>query len=211
MSNFYRRYVWPHLLDWAMHHPRIVPYRAPTLAPATGRVLEIGFGTGANLPHYAPSVRELEIVEPDAALNEHAARRLAASDRLVTIHSLCAERLPFEADRFDTVVSTFTLCSIPDVSAALAEVRRVLRPGGQFLFLEHGLAPDLEVARWQRRLTPLQKRLGGGCHLDRPVRALLVSAGLSIDASRSREHYVRGLPRVLGWFSHGVAHKERDT
>lgn len=211
MAGLYRRYVLPSLLDWAMHHPRIVPYRAPTLAPACGRVLEIGFGTGANLPHYASSVRELEIVEPDAALNSYAARRLALSDRQVTIHALSAERLPFETESFDTVVSTFTLCSIPDVAAALVEVRRVLRPGGRFLFLEHGLAPDIEVARWQRRLTPLQKRLGGGCHLDRPVRALLVGARLSVDVTEVREHYVRGLPRVVGWFAHGIARKERDT
>lgn len=211
MSNFYRRYVLPHLLDWAMHHPRIVPYRAPTLASASGRILEIGFGTGANLAHYAPSVRALEIVEPDAALTERAIRRLAATDRQVTIHALSAERLPFDTDSFDTVVSTFTLCSIPDVSAALTEVRRVLRPHGQFLFLEHGLAPDATVARWQRRLTPLQKRLGGGCHLDRPVRTLLINAGWSMDTSEVHEHYVRGLPRVAGWFTHGIARKDRGS
>lgn len=195
------------MLDWAMHHPRILPYRTPTLSPARGRILEIGFGTGANLAHYAPSIRRLEIVEPDAALNARAARRLAHSDRQVTVHALSAETLPFDADSFDTVVSTFTLCSIPDVSAALAEVHRVLRPDGQFLFLEHGLAPDSNVARWQRRLTPVQKRLGGGCHLDRPVHALLTSAGLSVDSTVSREHYVRGLPRVMGWFSRGIARK----
>lgn len=211
MADFYRRRVLPVVLDWAMHHPRIVPYRAPTLAPACGRILEIGFGTGANLAHYAPAVREFEIVEPDAALTERAARRLAASDRRVTVHALSAESLPFATGSFDTVVSTFTLCSIPDVTAALAEVRRVIRPGGQFLFLEHGLAPDAGVARWQRRLTPLQKRLGGGCHLDRPVRTLLAGAGLSVDENEAQEHYVRGLPRVLGWFTYGIARKKQDT
>lgn len=208
MAGWYRRYLLPTLLDWAMHHPRIVPYRAPTLAPASGRILEIGFGTGANLAHYDPSIRALEIVEPDTALHIRAARRIAASDRHVRVHQLSAETLPFDADSFDTVVSTFTLCSIPAVETALAEVRRVLRPGGQFLFLEHGLSPDPAVALWQRRLTPLQKRIGGGCHLDRPVRTLLTAASLTVDSATVREHYVRGLPRVVGWFTRGIARKE---
>lgn len=207
MSDLYRRLVLPAVLDWAMHHPQIRRLRSPALAPARGRVLEIGFGTAANLPYYPPGIRQLEIVEPELALQSRAARRIAASDRSVIVHALSAETLPFDSESFDTVVSTFTLCSIADVTSALSEVHRVLRPGGQFLFLEHGLAPDAGVARWQQRLTPLQKRLGGGCHLDRPVRSMISAAGLSIAPVGDEEGYVRGLPRILGWIARGVALK----
>lgn len=189
-----------------MHEPRLGRrYREPVLAQAQGRVLEIGFGTGANLAWYPASVRRIEIVEPDAAIGARAARHIAASGREVITHRLSAERLPFADRSFDTVVSTFTLCSIPDVSAALAEVARVLRPEGRFLFLEHGLAPDPAIAHWQRRLTPLQKRIGGGCHLDRPILELLEHSGLRAEPAALEARYAPRLPRVVGWFTSGVA------
>jgi ubiquinone/menaquinone biosynthesis C-methylase UbiE len=171
-------------------------------------VLEIGFGTGANLQYYPPEVRRLETLDPDPALARLAERRIAAAgwagpDRQIVTHRLSAETLPFGAGEFDTVVSTFTLCSIPDVAAALREVRRVLRPGGAFLFLEHGRAPDPAVARWQDRLNPLQKVIGGGCHLNRPIGTLVREAGLAI--SEIDERYVARLPRFVGWFSSGRA------
>jgi len=178
------------------------------LAPAEGRVLEIGFGTGANLSHYPETVRQLEIVEPDAALNIRAQRRLAKSSREVIVHALSAEHLPFDAASFDTVVSTFTLCSIPDVDSALREVYRVLKPGGRFLFLEHGLSPEAGIARWQRRLTPLQKVIGGGCHLDRPMRPLIEQAGLHIQPHDYEERYAPKLPKVVAWLTSGVAKKD---
>ena len=159
MTSFYRRHILPPLLDRAMSDRRISRYRRPVLAPATGRVLEIGFGTGANLSHYPESIRQLEIVEPDAALNARAERRLAKTSREVIVHALSAEQLPFDAGSFDTVVSTFTLCSIPDVASALREIHRVLKPGGQFLFLEHSLSPEEGIARWQHRLTRYKKSL----------------------------------------------------
>lgn len=207
MAGLYRRYILPPLLDRAMSDRRISRYREPVLAPAKGRVLEIGFGTGANLKHYPPGVRRLEIVEPDAALNARAARRIAASDRDVIVHDLSAERLPFDTASFDTVVSTFTLCSIPDVESALAEVHRVLKPGGQFLFLEHGLSPEPHVARWQHRLTPLQKIIGGGCHLDRAMRPLIERAGLQIQLAGYEERYAPKLPKFVAWLTSGVARK----
>lgn len=207
MAGLYRRYILPPLLDRAMRDRRISRYREPVLAPAKGRVLEIGFGTGANLKHYPPDVRRLEIVEPDAALNARAVRRIAASDRDVIVHDLSAERLPFDTASFDTVVSTFTLCSIPDVESALAEVHRVLKPGGQFLFLEHGLSPEPHVARWQHRLTPLQKIIGGGCHLDRAMRPLIERAGLQIQSAGYEERYAPKLPKFVAWLTSGVARK----
>ncbi len=207
MTGFYRRYVLPPLLDRAMSDRRISRYRRPVLASATGRVLEIGFGTGANLAHYPESVRQLEIVEPDAALQARAQRRLAKSAREVIVHALSAEQLPFDADSFDTVVSTFTLCSIPDVDSALHEIHRVLKPGGQLLFLEHGLSPEEGVARWQHRLTPIQKVIGGGCHLDRPVRSLIERAGLQVQASGYEERYAPKLPKIVAWLTSGVAKK----
>lgn len=190
-----------------MSDRRISRYRAPVLAPATGRVLEIGFGTGANLSHYPESVRRLEIVEPDAALNIRAKRRLVKTSREVIVHALSAERLPFDSASFDTIVSTFTLCSIPDVDAALGEIHRVLKPGGQFLFLEHGLSPESSVARWQHRLTPLQKIIGGGCHLDRPMRSLIEGAGLQVQSVGYEERYAPKLPKIVAWLTSGVARK----
>ena len=210
MTNFYRRYILPPLLDRAMSDRRISRYRRPVLAPASGRILEIGFGTGANLSHYPESVQQLEIVEPDVALNVRARRRLENSSREVIVHALSAEQLPFDTASFDTVVSTFTLCSIPDVESALREVHRVLKPGGQFLFLEHGLSPDSSVARWQHRLTPIQKVIGGGCHLDRPMRSLIERAGLNIESAGYEERYAPKLPKVVAWLSSGMAKKLAD-
>ncbi len=207
MTSFYRRHILPPLLDRAMSDRRISRYRRPVLVPATGRVLEIGFGTGANLSHYPESIRQLEIVEPDAALNARAERRLAKSSREVTVHALSAEQLPFDAGSFDTVVSTFTLCSIPDVASALREIHRVLKPGGQFLFLEHGLSPEAGVARWQHRLTPLQKVIGGGCHLNRPMRSLIEQSGLDVQSSGYEERYAPKLPKIVAWLTSGVAKK----
>ena len=206
--GFYDQFILPPMLDHAMHLPALVKYRRPVLQGARGRVLEIGFGTGANLAHYPDSIQRIETVDPDAALGRLAARRIQAAgwngpERSVITHQMSAEQLPFDSASFDTVVSTFTLCSIANVTAALAEVRRVLRPGGQFLFLEHGLAPDAGIARWQRRLNPLQMAIAGGCHLDRQIRPLVQAAGLSI--SQCDERYAAKLPRVVGWLSSGVA------
>ena len=203
--SWYDRHVLPQLIEWAMHDRRIARYRKPVLAAASGRVLEIGFGTGANLPYYPAQIKQLDIVEPHTGISARAARHIAASDIDVVPHCLGAERLPFGSGSFDTVVSTFTLCSIPAVGAALDEVRRVLKPGGRFVFLEHGLSPEPAIARWQHRLTPLQKRIGGGCHLDRPVRELIETAGLTFEPEKFDQRYAAKLPRLVGWLTSGVA------
>lgn len=201
--SFYHHHVFPRLLDFAMRSPVFREPRQRTLAPASGRILEIGFGTGVNLRHYPPGVNRIEAIDPDVDLDRWSAPRIAASRIDVDFHHLDAEHLPFAAGSFDTVVCTLTLCSIPDVGHALREINRVLKPGGRFLFLEHGLAPDPGVARWQRRLTPMQKKIGGGCHLDRPTSDLVAQAGLELGPVQN--YYLKGVPRVAGYMTEGVA------
>jgi ubiquinone/menaquinone biosynthesis C-methylase UbiE len=195
--------VFPYLLDLAMSSKVLRKPRQRTLAPASGRILEIGFGTGMNLRHYPPGVGRIEAIDPAVDLDRFSRPRIAASQVDVDFHHLDAEHLPFAEQSFDTVVCTLTLCSIPDVEHALAEVRRVLRWGGQFLFLEHGLSPDPAVARWQHRLTPLQKRLGGGCHLNRDAAQLVSAAGLRTD--RLTRYYLARVPRFAGYMTEGRA------
>jgi ubiquinone/menaquinone biosynthesis C-methylase UbiE len=203
--GLYHHCVFPYLLDLAMGSRVLARPRQRTLARATGRILEIGFGTGRNLPHYPPDVRRIEAIDPDTDLDRFSQPRIAAAGIEVDFHHLNAEHLPFEPDRFDTVVCTLTLCSIPDVVHALGEVRRVLKPGGRFLFLEHGLSPDSGVERWQRRLEPIQRRLGGGCHLTRDTVALVTQSGLQLlDA---QHYYLRGVPRFGGYLTEGSAQK----
>ena len=203
--TFYRHYVFPKLLDLAMSSRVFRKPRSRTLARAQGRILEIGFGTGANLAHYPPGVRRIEAIDPDPFLDRYSRPRIDASPVEVDFHHLDAEHLPFEDERFDTVVSTLTLCSIPDAMHALAEIRRVLKPGGQFLFMEHGRDPRPAVARWQDRLTPIWKPLAGGCCMNRPVLEQIETAGLVPEFAQAS--HLRGVPAVLGYVTEGVARK----
>jgi len=204
--SFYHHYIFPHLLDLAMSSKVFREPRTRTLARARGRILEIGFGTGMNLAHYPASVKRIEAIDPDLDLDRFSGPRIEASRIEVDFHHLDAEHLPFESERFDTIVSTLTLCSIPDVRHALGEIRRVLKPGGQFLFLEHGRAPDAGVSRWQDRITPAWKPLGGGCHLNRPMRELVAGAGLRLESVKA--YYLHGLPRVFGFMTEGLASRD---
>jgi ubiquinone/menaquinone biosynthesis C-methylase UbiE len=201
--GLYHHCVFPFLLDRAMSVKVLREPRRRTLAPAAGRILEIGFGTGMNLGHYPPGVSRIEAIDPDLDLDRYSQPRIAASNIAVDFHHLNAEHLPFESGSFDTVTCTLTLCSIPDVVHALTEIRRVLVPGGQFLFLEHGLSPDAAVARWQQRLNPLQNRLGGGCHLNRDSGSLVRGSGLALQ--NASHYYLRGVPRFLGYMTEGRA------
>ena len=167
----YSRVIFPRLCDWVMNDPRMAALRSELLADVGGEVLEIGFGTGLNLPHYPEHVRRITTVDPNPGMNRLARRRIAEGGIAVDQRVLSGEALPFEDGSFDCVVSTWTLCSIPDAGRALGEVHRVLRPGGRFLFLEHGLSEDSRVQRWQRRLNPIQRVLGDGCRLDLDVPA----------------------------------------
>lgn len=175
----YDRVLLPRLIDLAMRGPDIDALRAGLLVQAKGRTLEVGFGTGLNARHYPGGV-DLTVIDDNPGMNDLARARLQKAGRTARHEVLSGERLPFSDASFDTVVITFTLCSIRDVGAAIAEMKRVLAPGGQLLFLEHGLAPDTTTQAWQHRLTPLWTPVSGGCHLDRDPEQLLKDAGFDV-------------------------------
>jgi len=198
----YDRYILPHIINLAMRNRHLLPYRQRTIAAAEGRVLEIGIGSGLNLRFYSAHVNEIVGLEPAPRLTEMARGRAARTSIRTTLVQGFAEAIPLEDRSVDTVVTTWTLCSIPDVSAALREVRRVLKPTGQLLFVEHGQAPDEDVRKWQDRLTPAWKCIGGGCHLNRPIRALIETAGFSI--AQLQTGYMKG-PRPMTFMYEGRA------
>jgi ubiquinone/menaquinone biosynthesis C-methylase UbiE len=154
--------------------------RARTLDQSRGRILELGFGTGLNLSHYPAAVKRIVAVDPNPGMAALARKRIAEAGIEVEHHQITAEELPFDASSFDSVVCTLTLCSIPRVEDSLAEVRRVLKPGGQFLFFEHGRHPDARVSRWQDRLNPCWGWIFGGCNINRDMRALVQGSGLAL-------------------------------
>ena len=202
--NWYDRHLLPWLIDIACGLPMVQARRQALVPQARGRVLEIGMGTGRNLPFYDRSkLTQLVGVDPALQMHHLAQRRSQKAGIDVELVGLSAERLPLPDDSFDTVVCTYTLCSIPDPAAALHEVRRVLKPGGQFLFCEHGRAPDASLARWQQRIEPLWKPLAGGCHLTRDVPLLLQEAGLN---AQVQQGYIQG-PKVLTYHYWGQAQK----
>ena len=203
--NFYRHYLFPYVLDWAMQQAVLQAPRQRVLAPAKGRVLEIGFGTGVNLAYYPDQVRELETLDPETMLEKRVSHRIASSGRKVHFHQLAGERQPFPDNSFDTLVCTLTLCSVQDPGLVLNEVYRVLKPGGQFLFLEHGASPELKVRRWQQRLNGVQQVCGGGCQLIRPTKELVASSGLVFE--EVSQYYLAKVPRFLGFMTEGRACK----
>ena len=189
----------PGLVDRALKGREIGELRAEACAGLSGTVLELGFGGGLNLLHLPPAVTRLDAVEPSDRGWVLSERRRARGSLSVTRVGLDGQRLDVADEAYDHVLCTFTLCTIPDPALALAEVRRVLRPGGTFAFLEHGLAPSPGVARWQHRLDPLQRRVAGGCHLRRDVTALVASSGLV--AGPVRAEYLPG-PRTPWTFGY---------
>ena len=207
--GFYHRWLFPRLCHLSLRNRHMADLRRGALAAARGRVLEIGVGTGLNLDHYPPEVAEMVGLDPNPGMLELAARQAARAPMPVELKPGDAERLPFPDGSFDTVVSTLTLCSVPDPARALAEVERVLAPGGRFLFLEHGLAERPRVARWQRRLTPLQRRVGGGCHLDRDFAALLATSPL--DVERLDAGFDAEMPKLAGYLYQGEARRRPGT
>ena len=200
--GFYAAHILPRLTDRVMRGGEFGRLRARVTAGLTGEVLEVGFGSGLNMPHYPPGVKRVLAVEPAAAGRKLAAGRVAASPVPVEYIGTDARALPLADASVDHVVSTWTLCTIPDVSRALAEICRVLRAGGTLHFVEHGRAPDAKVARAQDRFTPLQRRVAGGCHLNRPIGELLTGAGFEL--TRLDTFYLAA-PRAWGYTFEGVA------
>jgi ubiquinone/menaquinone biosynthesis C-methylase UbiE len=200
---FYRDVVFPRIMNAAMNTATTREIRARVCEPLNGDVVEIGFGSGLNLPHLSRSVNVLHAVDPSHGAARLARRRISASPVPVDLAGLDGQALPFEDASMDAALSTWTMCTIDDPVRSLREVRRVLRPGGKLHFVEHGVAPDESVRRWQRRLNPIQNKAACGCHLDRDIPALLRQAGFRIE--RMDEYYGKGEPRPYGATYEGVA------
>jgi ubiquinone/menaquinone biosynthesis C-methylase UbiE len=200
--GLYGRHVLPHCIDFVMRRGQPTDLRREVLEGAQGNVLEVGVGSGLNLPHYGRAVRSVTGVDFSLKLLAMAERRAAGQPFPVELVQAGAERLPFESRRFEAAVSTWSLCSIAGVEAALAEVRRVLKAGGCLHFIEHGLAPEPRVRGWQARLTPIWKRVAGGCHLDRKIDSLIAAAGFRIVALEAA--YAEG-PHLTSFTYRGIA------
>jgi ubiquinone/menaquinone biosynthesis C-methylase UbiE len=200
--NCYERRILPHLIHLSMRQDRLTPYRQRLLARTEGRVLEIGVGSGLNFRLYPPSVSHVIALDSSRPLLEKAAKATTTIPRAVELLTASAEAIPLDAASVETVVTSWTLCSIPDVTQALGEVRRVLTPDGRFLFVEHGRSPETAVAAWQDRLTPIWKRIAGGCHLNRPVKELVERAGFRMEQLDTG--YAEG-PKLMTFMYEGVA------
>ena len=200
--GFYDDIVLPKLCHLSMRNRRLVPYRGRVVASAEGRVLEIGIGSGLNLPFYSPAAREILGLEPSPRLIAMAERTARGYPSPVTFIEGPAEAIPLDGSSIDTVVTTWTLCTILEPATALAGMRRVLKPGGRLLFVEHGLAPDVGVRKWQNWLTPAWKRFSGGCHLNRPIRTMIEDAGFHLD--RLETGYMPG-PKPMTFMYEGAA------
>jgi ubiquinone/menaquinone biosynthesis C-methylase UbiE len=202
--GLYRDQVLPRIVDLAMRGGDLDGVRARVAAGLDGEVLEIGFGSGLNIPFYPATITRVWAVDPAAVGRKLAAKRAAASAVPIDYIGLDAERLPVGDASADHVLSTWTLCTIPDPMVALAEVIRVLRPGGAFHFAEHGRSPDAKVARMQDRLNPVQQRVFGGCNVNRPIGELVTASGLEL--TRLENYYLKG-PQATGYIFEGIAVK----
>ena len=204
--GLYATQIFPRLMDWVMARPAFSQLREALLQLASGEVLEIGFGTGLNLRHYPTTITRLSIVDPATLLPAKVSRRMAAAPYPIQTTHVTAENLPFPDQQFETVVSTWTLCTIPDPVQALQEVARVLKPEGHFLFLEHGRSEDQKIAAWQDRLNPIQNVMGCGCHLNRQIDRLITQSGLTI--AHLDRFSMQGVPRLAGEMYRGTATRQ---
>jgi ubiquinone/menaquinone biosynthesis C-methylase UbiE len=202
--GFYENRVLPRFIDLTMSRGELTPIRARVAASLDGDVLEVGFGSGLNVPHYPATVTHVRAVDPATIGRKLAAKRVASSSVPVEYIGLDGQALALQSASVDHVLTTWTLCSIPDAERALSEIRRVLRPGGSLHFVEHGRSPEPGVAGWQNRLTPWQRRIAGGCHLNRPIDQLVLNSGLEL--VRLENHYAKG-PRPFGYMFEGLATK----
>ena len=203
--NIYSHLIFPTLIDRVMSGENFANYRREVLADTSGNVLEIGFGTGLNLAYYpAERVQQIMTIDVNAGMSRLAQKRIAASEIPVIFQVLNGENLPMADGTFDTVVSTWTLCSIKNIDRAIAEIYRVLKPGGKFLFIEHGLSSEPKIQTWQHRLTPIQKIIGEGCHLDRDIKAAISQQFNHLDI---KEFYTPNTPKIGGYFYQGIGIK----
>lgn len=200
--SFYEDQVVPRLVNTMLSNKEFGKLRRTVASGLSGEVLEVGFGSGLNVPYYPPAVTRVQAVDPATLGRKLAADRLAATPIPVEFIGLDGAQLAVESGTIDHVLITWTMCTIPDIDTALSEMRRVLRPGGQMHFVEHGLAPDAKVATWQHRLNPLEQRLAGGCNLNRPIDALITQAGFSFDELET--FYGKG-PKSFSYLYKGVA------
>ena len=203
MFDWYRTHIFPRLMEWSLGTPRIQALRKQLLAPLQGTLLEIGFGTGLNVPFYPKTVTWVTAVEPENILPDKVTARSIEAPMPIELVRVSAERMPFDADRFDCVLSTLTLCTIPNALAALREVRRVLKPDGRFVFLEHGRGSDSNLVKWQERLNPIQHVIGCGYHLNRQIDLLIKDAGLHLE--QLDRFQLEGVPKVAAQMYRGTA------
>ena len=202
--GFYSNFILPQVMDWVMSNPLLSQYRQEVLAEVSGKVLEIGFGTGLNLFYYPQNIQKLTTIDANYGMNKLAQKRIQVSNIRVDSRILNGENLPMPEHRFDSVVSTWTLCSIARVDQALEEIYRVLKPGGKFFFIEHGLSNEPKVQVWQNRLTPLQKIVGDGCHLNRNIKQIV---GKQFNNITVEEFDAPNLPKIIWFMYKGVATK----
>lgn len=204
MSSWWDRHGVPRLIKCACSQGQIMKLRSKVVPHARGHVLELGCGGGINMEFYRPEqIDSFSGLDPSSELLAMSVAAAAARGIDADIREGIGEAMPFASAQFDTVVTTFTLCSVADQAAVLGEIRRVLKPGGTALFLEHGAAPDSGVAKWQRRIEPVWKRIGGNCHLTRPIGEAYERAGFAVD--RQAADYIPKTPRPFGWYEYGTA------
>jgi ubiquinone/menaquinone biosynthesis C-methylase UbiE len=204
-TSFYENRILPYMLNVFLNTKATRDERTRSLGGVKGTVLEVGFGSGLNLPYYPQTVTKVVGVDPSHTSAHLARKRIAASSFPVEFVGLSAEKLPVADASFDSVVSTFTLCTIPDVVGALREMRRALKPEGRFYFVEHGHADDPRVARWQDRLNGVEQKVFGGCHLNRDIATLIRQAGFEIE--RLDHGYLKGAPKFAGFLYRGIARR----
>jgi len=202
--SFYSKQVLPRITEIALRGPEFARVRERVASGLSGEVLEVGFGSGLNVPHYPNAVRRVQAVDPATVGRRLASRRIAACAVPVEYLGLDGQDLPLETASIDHLLITWTMCTIPDIERALKEFHRVLRPGGELHFVEHGRSPDANVSRWQDRMTPLQRRIFGGCHLNRPIDRLILEA--NFDIARMNNFYMKG-PKAMAYMFEGVASK----
>jgi ubiquinone/menaquinone biosynthesis C-methylase UbiE len=196
--------ILPRLLDWSLSDATLARYRQALLAEVQGEVLEIGFGTGLNLAYYPERVTKITVIDSNPGMNALAEKRIRNSDKAVENYVLNGERLSMADNTFDSVVSTWTLCSIANVAQALKEIYRVLKPGGRFFFIEHGLSQNPKVQIWQHRLTPVQKVIADGCHLDRNIENIVRHQFNQVEI---KQFTPEGMPELMSYLYQGIATK----